>query len=85
MVNSSGVELLIFYFPPVPQAPLGVIQRLHLRCILSLHIIFNYQFRGNRNNLELGANVESHFTKIESSTQNAERGTRNTEPNQPIN
>jgi len=47
MVNSSGVELLIFYFPPVPQAPLGVIQRLHLRCILSLHIIFNYQFRTN--------------------------------------
>jgi len=24
MVNSSGVGLFIFYFPPVPQAPLGV-------------------------------------------------------------
>jgi len=24
VVNSSGVELALFYFPPVPQAPLGV-------------------------------------------------------------
>ena len=61
---STPLELgcLVFYFPPVPQAPLGVIQRVHLRCNLSLHICFNCQFiSGFTSNWKFGIKADSHF------------------------